>query len=400
MSLLLRRSNLLQVIMASLPLMLASLFFGVPASSAASPGDAEKSIVLIGVTWTGDVQYPAKDGTNPWSKVFDANTFCTGWFASTTGHIVTAGHCVDPQEGRTALIKKFLADNDSENLLSQALGNWKTDGGSEGKPLGRSVQVIQPESVNGAVITKATVAQVLSFKGFDDGDVALLRVSDLGKQTAPLPVASEEPQIGANLTAIGFPASVGAVVDGARLRASFKTGTVSSNQVGPNGVPGTEINADISPGMSGGPTIDDQGRVVGVNSYTLNGESRNFNFITNAGDLATFLKDNNVAITVASAAAVVSESAHAAAPATADVKSTSDGFPWWAVIVGVVVVLLAAAGYVVWRKQRKPALATSAGATNVVSPSGDYCDDSQHHHPVDAQFCSVTGKRIRHDSVS
>ena len=37
---------------------------------------------------------------------------------------------------------------------------------------------------------------------------------------------------------------------------SFKSGTASSQQVSETGVAGTEVNADLSGGMSGGPTVD------------------------------------------------------------------------------------------------------------------------------------------------
>jgi serine protease Do len=74
---------------------------------------------------------------------------------------------------------------------------------------------------------------------------------------------------------------------------SFKSGRASSEQVLPNGVPITEISADLSGGMSGGPTVDSNGEVVGINSSsdTL-GEATSF--ITNAPALRAFLKQNGV----------------------------------------------------------------------------------------------------------
>ncbi len=62
-----------------------------PATAAAAPlGDAEKSILLVGITWEGFVHYPTDAGTLAWSDPVSVFATCTGWFASEEGHIVTA----------------------------------------------------------------------------------------------------------------------------------------------------------------------------------------------------------------------------------------------------------------------------------------------------------------------
>jgi serine protease Do len=425
----------------------ATLFAGAAPSSAATappsdpsasvaPASAEKSILLVGTTWSGDVLYPTTDGTWEWSGTVTAQTLCTGWFASTSGHIVTAGHCVDPQEGRTAILTQFLAENDALEMLPQAEIDWKTDGGGEGKPLGRTVEVIQPKAVDGAVITDATVAQVLNFEPFENGDLALLRVADLPEPTVPLATATTNPEIGANITSVGFPASVSKVVDGARIRASFKTGTVSSNQVGPNGVPGTEINADISPGMSGGPTVDAAGHVVGINSFTISGESKNFNFITNSDDLQTFLKSNNVELSIPQPSPqAVATTGTGTDPVKSTTGTTTYDISWLVLPVligGAVVLVVLVAGLVlilVLRRRRSAARAAAAvasapnGPTAQFAPNGpaaqyadatavadsapdsrfaqfadsaptSFCLDPAHTHPVDGKFCTDCGRPV------
>jgi serine protease Do len=422
-------------------------------SSPTTPASAEKSILLVGTTWSGDVLYPTNDGTWEWSGTVTAQTLCTGWFASTSGHIVTAGHCVDPQEGRESILTEFLAENDALEMLPQAKIDWKTDGGGEGKPLGRTVEVIQPKAVEGAVITDATVAQVLNFEPFENGDLALLRVADLPQPTVPLGTAASTPEIGANITSVGFPASVSQVVDGSRIRASFKTGTVSSNQVGPNGVPGTEINADISPGMSGGPTVDAQGRVVGINSFTISGESKNFNFITNSGDLQTFLKSNNVEVSVPQPSAeAVAVTTTNAAPATSTTGTTYD-ITWLVlpVLIGgaaLLVVLVAGLVLILVLRRRRAAARAATAAAATPSPGtpaasfgpnapfapaasfgpgapfesgapgagpaeaipaavpvadaapASFCLDPGHTHPADGKFCTDCGRPIPSNVVS
>src|SRR5690349_25141619 len=51
----------------------------------------------------------------------------------------------------------------------------------------------------------------------------------------------------------------------------------------------------MSAGMSGGPTIDEKGEIVGLNDESPGeGETQPFNFITDAGEMHAFLAKNNV----------------------------------------------------------------------------------------------------------
>ncbi|HEY8992915.1 MAG TPA: serine protease [Candidatus Microsaccharimonas sp.] len=282
-----------------LALTTASLFTVATQASAATNNDAslEKSILQVGMTWTGYVQYATTDGGYKWSDKTSTLTLCTGWFVTAQADIVTAGHCVDPAEGKTALIDQFLSDINRPDLVGQVESDWTVEGEASGAPITRVVRVIQPNGVKGAVIKTATIAQVVDFLPVEQGDYTLLRVANVGEKTPALAVARTHPAVGTSLTAIGFPVRVDENFDQARVRASFKSGTASSQQVGTNGIAGTEVNADISPGMSGGPTVDDRGGVLGVNSYLITSTAQNFNFITDTSGLRTFLTKNNVKFT-------------------------------------------------------------------------------------------------------
>ncbi len=118
----------------------------------------------------------------------------------------------------------------------------------------RTVQVVQPPAVEGAVITDPITVQVVDHQPFADGDLALLEANGLPEATPAPPIAEEPAAIGDPLTAIGLPDTVAAVTDVTRIRASFTSGTASSSQVSPDGVAGTEVHAELSFGMSGGPT--------------------------------------------------------------------------------------------------------------------------------------------------
>lgn len=58
-----------------------------------------------------------------------------------------------------------------------------------------------------------------------------------------------------------LPAVTANTVDGAQ---PVTAGTVSGQQVLQNGVPVTEVNANFIPGMSGAPTVNSDGEVVGI----------------------------------------------------------------------------------------------------------------------------------------
>jgi S1-C subfamily serine protease len=94
-------------------------------------------------------------------------------------------------------------------------------------------------------------------------DIALLRVQGLGAKAAPRgKVADIKP--GQIVLAIGRPGN---------LKATF--GTISSVSSNPRGWRGSEVehliqtNAPLYPGFSGGPLVDVDGRVVGMNSWVF-----------------------------------------------------------------------------------------------------------------------------------
>ena len=100
---------------------------------------------------------------------------------------------------------------------------------------------------------------------FDAGDVGLLKVEADGLNA--LPLATEKAETGMDIASIGYPGKVDAAVDD-DYTPSVKTGAVSSfKTVGGGTTSVYEIDAAVAPGMSGGPTTDLEGQVIGVNSF-------------------------------------------------------------------------------------------------------------------------------------
>ena len=370
----------------------------------ASPGtaaaqevsDAEKSVVLVGVSWEGYVLHPDATGAFVWSQPVSVMSGCTGWFAAEDGHIVTAGHCVDPAEGRAAILQQFLVDNNMQDRAAEAFTNWPVEGLEQGSDPVRVVQVVQPPAVEGAVITDPITVQVVDHQPFADGDLALLKANGLSEATPALPIAAEPAAIGDPVTSIGFPDTVAAVTDVSRIRASFKSGTVSSSQVSPDGVAGTEINAELSFGMSGGPTINERGEVLGVNSFITLGDATNFNFITDAAALRTYLERLDVELVPTSSAPAPSGGT---APASrTDAKGFFETIPVWGyAVAGAGLVLVVGLSMMAVALRRRPARRASSAraaafAAQAGTPAGEPC--AHGGNSFGARFCQDCGRPI------
>jgi serine protease Do len=234
---------------------------------------------------------------------------------------------------------------------------WLIEGHDPGSQPTLHVEVIQPQ-MPGRIITQAVTADLVDFQKFGDGDNALLKVS--GQPPLPaLPVADHVPPPGSAITSVGFPGAVGDTIDPNSLQEpSFKDGTVSSTQIQPSGAATTEVSAASSPGMSGGPTVNNAtGEVIGLNDYgVFNGqgtaEVAGTNFVTDAARLHAFLVKNSVHLV--------------AMPAPAK------PFPWLWVAAGgtvVAVLLLALPGVLVMRHRAKRRSAPRIDGSQMLQPA-------------------------------
>jgi S1-C subfamily serine protease len=96
----------------------------------------------------------------------------------------------------------------------------------------------------------------------DNMDLGLVRV--VGANVAALPVGDVgEVAVGDKVTIVGSPVG---------LDFSVQEGSLSSLQRSANGVAYLQLDAKVSPGNSGGPVIDPQGRVVGIVSMKVTGQ--------------------------------------------------------------------------------------------------------------------------------
>jgi hypothetical protein len=168
--------------------------------------------------------------------------------------------------------------------------NAKVESEDSGSPPIRTITVYPTFAGGNVQNSEALQATVVDMVSFNEGDVALLKVEPPGAWPA-LEVVGEAPAAQTDILAAGYPGSVTNVTDFS-LEPSFKDGKVSGTQE-VQGVPFTQISAATTQGMSGGPTVDLDGRVVGVVSWGPTYEPQSFNFITETDVLRSLLSRND-----------------------------------------------------------------------------------------------------------
>lgn len=105
-------------------------------------------------------------------------------------------------------------------------------------------------------------------------DIAILEVGTMNSTNLLLNTIT--PEIGDNILAIGNPKG---------LEGTISTGIVSGIRDLSEKYKLVQITSPISPGSSGGPVLDSQGRVIGISTFTLN-DSQNLNFAVPANAIS------------------------------------------------------------------------------------------------------------------
>jgi len=117
-------------------------------------------------------------------------------------------------------------------------------------------------------VTSDTNTKTMEFIGYDkDLDIALLKLS--GSYDSLEFENSNDVKVGEKVIAIGNPLG---------LSFSVSEGIVSAvNRIGGNGISGyIQTDASLNPGNSGGPLINTDGKVIGINNFKISGESLGF----------------------------------------------------------------------------------------------------------------------------
>lgn len=152
----------------------------------------------------------------------------------------------------------------------------------------KEVGVVFKPAAEGASFGKADVRRAKVIRRDEVADLALLQVSEVPAGVKPLAVAAPGAvQVGSDVHAIGHPTG---------QAWTYTRGIVS--QVRKDYAWRTEMGIDhkatvvqtqtpINPGNSGGPLLDDNLKIIGINSFKSDGEG--LNFAVSADDVRIFL---------------------------------------------------------------------------------------------------------------
>ncbi len=233
------------------------------------------------------------------SMPFLATWNCTAFVVNPDGWVATAGHCVDPASAKLLILKRAANEYISQypdapesrepaETLDWLQKNAIVEGDAPGQGPHVSFKVMYG---TGAKLTAKLPANVVDFRPLGEGDAAVLKVAKPNLPSSELG-ADADVTIGTPILAVGFPEST-QTITGPSLDPTYKSGTISKKStMGPS--PAYEIDAAMTEGMSGGPTIGLDGKVVGVNSFAPAGETQPFNFIAPADGLAALLAARGV----------------------------------------------------------------------------------------------------------
>jgi S1-C subfamily serine protease len=246
----------------------------------------QPSVVYETVTWSGYV-YDRFNRQYLQDQPFTVTMQCTGFVVNPDGYVATAGHCVDPDGGKDA-VRRQAAEWALANYYStpgvltvdDVIVDYRVDILGDHDQVARNqvdrkVGVSWGASVSGVKVQKQKPARVLAFQEFDEGDGALLKVDETDLNAIELADTSDV-EINSGVVAIGYPAIIDNFTD-PDLTPTFDAGNVSSIKTVADGLLSVfQLSAELSGGMSGGPTVDAEGRVIGVNSAHFEGEPFNY----------------------------------------------------------------------------------------------------------------------------
>ncbi len=246
----------------------------------------QPSVVYETISWSGYI-YDKYNKQYLRDKPFSVTMQCTGFVVNPDGYVATAGHCVDPAGGKDAL-QRAAADWALENYYTNSyfltaddvISDYRIDTLGDNDQVRRGqiesvVKVSWGASVSGVNVLKQKPARVLAFQKFDEGDGALLKVDETELNAIELADTSGV-EINSGVVAVGYPAVIGSYTD-TDLTPTFDAGNVSSIKTVADGLLSVfQLSAELSGGMSGGPTVDSEGRVIGVNSSHFVGEPFNY----------------------------------------------------------------------------------------------------------------------------
>lgn len=263
-----------------------------PEQPQANPEEMAAALIRPAVTYLdaaakGWIRLPDGKVVGP----YETGWRCTGFVVNPDGWVATAGHCASG--AREAIIRQAVTEAarsdpsvDPDKLFDTVMANDRVEG-----ELGGSEPEMEITVTYGTGKGTTLPADVVDVREPEKGDVALLKVQEDNLPSSVLGTDSDV-SIGTPILSVGYPGSTDRVTD-PTLDPTNKSGKISKKSTSET-VPFYEVDAAISPGMSGGPTIALDGVVLGLNSFSPRGETQSFNFIAPTSALTELMAGKGV----------------------------------------------------------------------------------------------------------
>ena len=208
----------------------------------------------------------------------------SGFVVNPKGTVVTASHVVDLDDEelqkklKTYAVNQafFAAELPSHPYEQQSTRNQDLNELLQGcyrevfceitvKP---AVSVITPAQGDEGR-TRTLPATIATSSGFEETDITILHVNATNLPTAPLAKTTGDLQPGQPIIALGFPGSADDLLKTGRTEATPVFGSISSVRSPKEGSGQVvQVDVQIESGMSGGPALDAEGKVIGLISFT------------------------------------------------------------------------------------------------------------------------------------
>jgi S1-C subfamily serine protease len=312
----------------------SSILAGVPPSFAATTYSTgliaelgEASTMLIYSTLTATVNLPVPDANmNPTANIVSVllgvGVAGSGFFAASTGYIVTAGHVVycftqedfaqDPNTRIFVMTTAF--DVLVQTLQEQANYNYdpaqqaallaymQANGQFQSTPIRVVYAVLgQVEATLTEIEAKGWVARVVAVSPYIERDLALLKVEGLTNCPVLTIGDSDKVSTGYTVYMFGFPDVLSFQLPSPQtiLAPSMTSGIISAERITNFDTPCFQTDASITHGMSGGPGLDANAEVIGICSRgsidEALQEAAGFNFLIQSTVLESLLTESSVA---------------------------------------------------------------------------------------------------------
>ncbi len=278
-------------------LLLLLLLCTAPSAAAAiSPQEAllrtKPAVTLVIVEVASEVTLTCPGGREQTVTPAPFRETSTGWFVDASGWLITNAHVVSPAHSPSPRLSQEQAERAARSACGE--GGMMAAARTAKVTLDPSISVM----LSNGIRLSATVAKYsppVTGEAMSGRDLALLRLEASDMPTLPLGDSSRL-QIGDRVHILGFPGVVlthELLNASAKAEASVTNGAISGFKQDRAGNPVIQTDAAAALGNSGGPAVDDRGRVVGVLTFVSDraedGAVQGFNFLIPVQAVREFL---------------------------------------------------------------------------------------------------------------